>query len=176
MERFSLDIFESDRAFIAFAGSVLVGVGLPLFILGLSCKVIEWGYCQVNVVPLFGGIHEIRPDLTNIILPMAMLIIGISMRLFSVFGWLISLFTLIMLNALFIRMAWWLNTNLPDYLMLAAQQDAAITEYPFIESLIMNFCFAVLTFGAIVYLILPTVRRMYWRIGITSENQQSVDL
>jgi hypothetical protein len=176
MERFSLDIFESDRSFIAFAGSVLAGIGLPMLILGLSCKVFDWGYCHVTIMPLFGGLQEMRPDITNVILPMAMVIIGISVRLYSGFGWLITLFTLVMLNALFVRMGWWLKTHLSDYLLMAAQRDGAGSDFPYIESLVMNFCLAVLTFVAIVYLILPAVRKLYWRVEIKEETHKSADL
>lgn len=147
-----------------------------MFFLGLSCKVVEWGYCQVHIMPLFGGIQEIRPDITNIILPMSMVIIGIAVRLYSAFGWLITLFTLVMLNALFVRMGWWLKTNLPEYLLMAAQREGMGTDYPFVESLVMNSCLAILTFGGIVYLILPAVRRLYWRVEIAEEQHKSADL
>jgi uncharacterized membrane protein len=147
-----------------------------MLILGLSCKVFDWGYCHVHLVPLFGGLQEIRPDITNVILPMAMVIIGISVRLYSGFGWLITLFTLIMLNALFVRMGWWLKTNLSDYLLMAAQEDGAGIEYPYIESLVMNACLAILTFVGIIYLILPPVRKLYWRIDIKEENHKSADV
>ena len=147
-----------------------------MFLLGLSCKVVDWGYCQVHIMPLFGGIQDIRPDITNIILPMAMLLIGISVRLYSGFGWIISLFTLIMLNALFVRMGWWLKTNLSDYLLMAAQRDGAGTGFPYIESLVMNVCLAVLTFAGIIYLILPAVRKLYWRIEVQEKNHKSADV
>lgn len=161
------DIFKSDQAFVATATSFLVGTGLLFLILGVSCEFFSWAYCESEIVPLFGGLGAFRPQFSTIALPMALLILGISIRMYSYFGWMTSLMLLGCLNTLFISLAYVLFDHLTH-----AQQTLAISSQEAIDmirigqfkiSILVNIAFAIICTCGMIFLLLPSIRKMYWK-------------
>ena len=162
MEEQKADIFKSDVLFIEFASSILLGIGIVLFPLGLSCKIIDWAYCDIQLVSLFGGEDKFRADLSAINLPLAMLILGISARLYTKFGWTICILLLGFLSGFFGFMVYYLKSRM-DFRIVSNTLDAVPQgQFSYIESIIINGGLSILCFAALIYFLLPATRRMFW--------------
>ena len=159
----SSDIFESDSLFIEFASSVLLGIGLVMLPLGVSCKIIDWGFCDLQIVPLFAGQSQFRADLSSINLPLAMIILGFAARLYTRFGWTICVLLLGLLTTFFSFMVYYLKLRLDKLYDESPLADSAVGQFSFIESMILNGGFALLCLIAIIYMFLPGVLKLYWR-------------
>ncbi len=156
------DIFESDVSFIRFTSSVLIGAGLVFGLLGLSCKLLVWDYCVWQWVPLFGGLEDFPRELLNINMPLAMLALGFSARLFSVFGWSVCVLVLGVMLTFFTWLGYSLITY-PERFMVSAFSPGSVTPpMPHVESVIVNWGLAFLCLLGIIYLFLPSVRKLYW--------------
>jgi len=156
------DIFNSDLLFIRFVSTTLISLGLILGLMGLSCKLYYWGYCDVNWVPFFGGRTDIPRDLTNLNLPLAMLALGFSSRLFTAFGWAVCQLVLVVLITFF----GWLSFSLlsyPELFMVSNSPPAMVAQsVPHIESIVVNMGLVFICALSIWYLLVPQVRKLYW--------------
>ncbi|MEM6807429.1 MAG: hypothetical protein AAF696_38880 [Bacteroidota bacterium] len=162
MEEQKADIFQSDLLFIEFASSILLGIGIVLFPLGLSCKIIDWAYCDIHLVSLFGGEDKFKADLSAINLPLAMLILGISARLYTKFGWSICILLLGFLSSFFGFMAYYLNQKLNIRLIENTLDLVPQGQFSYVESIIINGVLAILCFVSLIYFLLPKTRRLFW--------------
>ncbi|GAB4420726.1 MAG: hypothetical protein OHK0039_34660 [Bacteroidia bacterium] len=162
MEERKPDIFESDQAFIRFVSTLLLLLGSASLVLVLLCKVFHWGLCEVRWVPLFGGYDIFSEDLAAINLPLAILIIGIGLRLPTGFGWSTCVVLLWILMSLFGFISYWLSTELSDYYARIADNQLFAADYPILESIAVNAGLAILCFLGLIYLLQPPVRRLYW--------------
>lgn len=156
------DIFESDLTFIRFFSSLLVMAGLVFGVLGVSCKIWAWAYCDWQWVPLFGGLTDFPRELLNINMPLAMLAIGFSARLFSVFGWSVCVLVLGVLISFFSWLGYSLLTFPERFMASAVTPDSIVPPVPHMESVIVNWGFAFVCILGLVYLLLPPVRKLYW--------------
>lgn len=163
MEDQTPDIFESDKAFIEVSSRVLLILGLSVLLLVLACKLLNLGICHLRWVPLFGGFDVFREDLAAVNLPLAMVIIGVGLRLYTGFGWSTCIILLWVLTGLFSFMTYWLTTQLDAYYAQIAAEQISAADYPILESIAVNCGLALLCLFAIFYLMLPSVRRLYWQ-------------
>lgn len=163
MEDQSRDIFESDQAFIEVASIVLLVVGLISLTFVLLCKFFGWGVCDLKWVPLFGGFNLGRADLLAINLPLALLILGIGIRLYTGFGWTTSLLLLLILSISFGSIAWKLISSYGEYTERINANEILPQDYPIVESIAVNLVFGTVCLLGIVFLSLPSVRKIYWR-------------
>lgn len=159
------DMFHSDHVFLRVASgtlAILGGISL-LFILG--CRLLGAEGCQLDWVPLFGGFDVFRRDLASINLPLAMLILGIGLRLYTPFGWTTSALLLLLLCTGFCLLAWRLSQELDTYWAMAAAQPEQAIEHPVMESIAVNLGLALFCLIFFIYLWLPKVRKLFWRPG-----------
>ncbi|MFK7923008.1 MAG: hypothetical protein AB8H47_13680 [Bacteroidia bacterium] len=156
------DIFNSDVLFIRFVSTTLISLGLILGLMGVSCKLFYWGYCDINWVPFFGGRTDIPSDLTNLNLPLAMLALGFSSRLFTRFGWAVCQLVLVVLISFF----GWLSYSLltfPELFMASNSAPViAVQSVPHMESVVVNLGLVFICALSIWYLFVPQVRKLYW--------------
>ena len=101
-----LDHHQSDRfkalfQFLGVASSALIGTGIVMLLLGLSCKLVVWGYCSLELVPLFGRDPRLPQEIPMINLPLAMMVLGLGIRLYSPYGWWIITILLMVLTTFF---------------------------------------------------------------------------
>lgn len=162
MEARKADIFKSDLLFIEFASSILLGIGIVLFPLGLSCKIFDWSYCDIQLVSLFGGEDKFRADLSAINLPLAMLILGISSRLFTKFGWSICVLLLGFMTSFFSFMVYYLKTRMDFRIVSNTLESVPQGQFSYIESIVVNGSLALLCLLAFIYFCLPATRRLFW--------------
>lgn len=162
MEVRKVDIFKSDLLFIEFASSILLGIGIVLFPLGLSCKIFDWAYCDIQLVSLFGGEDKFKADLSAINLPLAMLILGISSRLFTRFGWSICILLLSFMSGFFTFMVFYLKTRMDFRIVSNTLDSVPQGQFSYIESMVVNGGLAILCLLALVYFVLPATRRLFW--------------
>lgn len=164
METQPKGIFESDRMFIGWASVLLLIVGIFSLILILSCRFFgsSWGLCEATWVPLFGGYQLFSEDLASINLPLAMLILGIGLRLPTGFGWSTCMIILSLLGFLFFFMGIWLIRILDEHYLRIASNQIFPEDYPVTESIFTNFGLGIMCLIGIVYLLLPSVRKLYW--------------
>ncbi|MCB0847116.1 MAG: hypothetical protein KDE26_27885 [Bacteroidetes bacterium] len=163
MEDQSPDIFESDQAFVGVVSTILLAIGLFSLTLVLLCKAFQWGFCDLEWVPLFGGFELGRADLLAINLPLAMLILGIGLRLNTAFGWATCLILLWILTGSFGAIAWKLYQNLDEFHLRVVENEILPQNYPIVESITVNIGFAILCVLGIIYLLTPSVRKLYWK-------------
>ena len=173
MDNINQDIFSSNQAFVKYASSWLLGISLPFLLLGISCQFFSWAYCDLQLVPLFGGMTRFRPEFTTIALPLAMLIISMSLKMYTYFGWMISLILMTCLDTLFVSLAMVLSNNLDKAKAFAIADQKVIdgtnpevvstTIARFQESIVINYALAIVCTGAVIFLILPSVRKLYWK-------------
>lgn len=167
MQHFMPDIFTSDEAFLAYASRMLTGIGLFFLLPGLSCIFFSWAYCEWEFVPLFGGLPSMHTSFSGIALPMATLLLGLSLDMKGIFGWGSSLLLLLCLNALFITLAVVLYENLTfeqQKLVISGQEAVSMLRIgQFKISLIVNLAFALICTFGLIYLLLPSVRKIYWQ-------------
>ncbi|MEO0472976.1 MAG: hypothetical protein AAF206_25385 [Bacteroidota bacterium] len=152
----------SDRFFLSFSAACLVALGLTGLVLGLSCRIVEWGYCRINLVPLFGNWENVRQelsDLTAINMPLAMLALGFSLRLFTAFGWAITLLVLSTLTAFFSFLAYQIYQGSA---LLSSAGYVGTSGNLVVESMVTNLSFVFLCLLAISYILHPSIRKMYW--------------
>lgn len=95
------DQLSPDLRFLETASALLLGVGLVMLVLGLSCKVYQWSYCSWQFVPVFGGDMRFSDDIASINLPLALLVIGLGIKLYSPYGWWVITILLMVLLMLF---------------------------------------------------------------------------
>jgi hypothetical protein len=161
MDDFSEDIFSSDRQFIEFAGSVLIGLGLPLLLLGLSCKLFEWGYCEVRLVAFFSENHRFTAvrDALSVNLPLAMLLMGGSLKLYSRAGWIITVLILMMISVFFGSLSL-MTAQVLSMDPVVYRRGLFSSDYW--EPMVVDAALCILGCVALLYLFLPDVRKLYW--------------
>jgi len=167
------DIFESDEAFIRFASSVALIMG-GLVLLGvLLCKLLGWNLCLLDWVPVLGGLDIFRGELLAINFPLALLILGIGMRLFTGFGWTTCVLLLWVLLGGFLAMAYVLNSYRDWYFEQIANEQIYAADYPLLESIVVNLSLALFCLLAIWYLMHPAVRKLYWNSRLPAARDAS---
>ena len=156
------DIFESDQAFIQFAAMLLILIGMMALILGLSCKLVNWGYCELRLVPLFGSRNDFPVALSSVNLPLAMLAIGLSSRLMTPFGWSVCLLVLSIMSIFFGWLAFSLTANPELFLAGSYNNGSPPPSGVHIESIVLNLCFCFFSALGLIYFFFPSVRKLYW--------------
>lgn len=156
------DIFSSDQRFLAATSTFMIAIGLGGLLLVLLCRVVGMGVCNLDWVPLFGGYDEFRADLAAINLPLALLIMGIGLRLYTPFGWITCQLLLLLLGTGFSLLAWHLNGRLASYWQEVETQAYSGGQHPVIESIVVNTALAILAIVLFLYLLLPGPRKLFW--------------
>jgi len=153
-----------DKTFLETVSAVLLGIGLVMLILGLSCKVLTWSYCSWQIVPIFGGDLRFSGDITAINLPLALLVIGLGIRLYSPYGWWIITILMMVLLTFFgflgaFHFGNWPYTELSD----GAWERVVFHLNPFADALITSvICELILVFG-FFYWWSPKIRSFYFQ-------------
>jgi hypothetical protein len=155
-------MFSSDQRFVAAASGFLLIVGGGMLAVVLICRIFDWEIYASNWIPLFGGFDVFREDLAAINLPLAMVILGIGLRLNTLFGWLTCVGLLSLLTVGFTALAIRLRQELEAYWQQATAQPALVGDHPVIESVVVNFSLAFLCALLLLYLLIPRVRQMYF--------------
>jgi len=156
------DMFSSDQRFVAAASGFLLILGGSMLAIVLICRIFDWEIYANQWIPLFGGFDVFREDLAAINLPLAMVILGIGLRLHTLFGWLTCVGLLTLLTAGFTALAVRLRQELEAYWQQATTQPNLASEHPVLESITVNIGLAILCLLLLVYLLIPRVRRMYF--------------
>ncbi|WNJ18099.1 hypothetical protein [Pontibacter sp. G13] len=151
MQNDSVDIFSSDTRFIEVSGSIFVFLGGFLLVSAGLCKWFGFSVCAEEWIPIFGGIFP-QPELSTFYMALVLLILGISSRLFSPFGWSTSLVMLWIGLMVFGGMA----INFSKY--TAINPHAGLT-----DTIVLDICLSIMCGLSIIYLLLKPVRSLYWR-------------
>lgn len=155
--------FRSDDQFVTAAGGILTGVGVVMVLLGLSCKVLEWGYCYLELVPMFGGDPRFIPDLSSINLPLAMLLIGTGSRLRSPYGWWIVMIMLAVMVTTFCFLTWYHWYRWPmEELANGTWARVSMADYPYADALVSSAMLALLSLCGFGYWLTPELRDLFW--------------
>ncbi|MEM7656396.1 MAG: hypothetical protein AAF399_09730 [Bacteroidota bacterium] len=157
------DIFDSDQLFIGWASFLLLLCGLLGMTVMLLCRLTNLGICESTWIPLFGGFQVFRTELATVNLPLALIILGIGLRLPTGFGWTTCVLLLSVLGGLFGFLSYWLWRQYAVFQSQVAENQILPQDYPIFESMAVNIGFAILCLAGVWYLFLPNVRRMYWQ-------------
>ncbi|MEM6765252.1 MAG: hypothetical protein AAF655_10010 [Bacteroidota bacterium] len=162
MEASSKDIFSSDRSFINFFSTVLMAVGAIAVLLSLSCIVFNWGYCRYELISLFGRRTYFKSDMLSVVMPLSLLIIGGSLRLYTRLAWLNCLLILFFMGLFFGMIGQFMFEELQSDYQRISQNGESIFSSPYWESFVINSSFVGMSVGSFIYLLLPQVRSLYW--------------
>jgi len=156
-------IFDSERSFVLFLANLMLFVGgFPLAWV-LLCRISGASICEGTFVPVFGGIEFIRKELALFNLPLALIILGIGLRVFSVFGWLTCIALGAVLLFSFSYLFYLMNNSLPIFMEQATQNGFSLSGHPIVESMYINAILALISFFFLLYLSLPGTRYLYFQ-------------
>lgn len=155
---------DSDQTFLETSSAILLGVGLVMLILGLSCKVFSWSYCSWQLVPVFGGDIRFPDDIASINLPLALLVIGLGIRLYSPYGWWIITILLMVLLTFFgflvtFHFGNWPFTELDD----GSWTRVALSMNPYGDALITALLLELILICGFLFWWSPQVRSFYFQ-------------
>lgn len=163
IERQSDNIRIPDKRFLEMVSSMMTVFGLIFLVLGLSCKVFDWGYCGLELFPVFGRDFRFPIDITMLNLPMAMIVIGIGIRLRSPYGWWVI--TIILMSLLtffgFLVSFHWGNWPLEE-ISEGVWQRVDVTEFSQSDAFLTCLLTLGLTVSGFFYWISPAVRNAYF--------------
>lgn len=153
-----------DQNFLETSSAILLGVGLVMLMLGLSCKVFSWSYCSWELVPVFGGDMRFPDDIASINLPLALLVIGLGIRLYSPYGWWIITILLMVLLTFFGFLAAfhfgnWPYTELND----GSWTRVALSLNPYGDALITVVLVELILLASFLFWWSPQVRSFYFQ-------------
>lgn len=153
-----------DHKFLDTVSAILLGVGLVMLILGLSCKVFSWSYCSWQLVPVFGGDIRFPADISAVNLPLALLVIGLGIRLFSSYGWWIITILLMVLLTFFGFLTAFHFGNWP-YIELSdgSWERVAFFMNPHGDALVTSFICESLLVCGFLYWWSPQIRAFYFQ-------------
>ncbi|MDX1905412.1 MAG: hypothetical protein SF053_00145 [Bacteroidia bacterium] len=152
-------IIRSDREFIRLLSLVLASSGLAGLLL-LMISMLYPGWPRITLLPVSGA-WEGPPNLSGLNLPLAALILGLGLQLHTRFGWFTSLVLTWILAVFFGVMTWfmWHRCQLiwahPDTNPATPWMSLAV------ESLVTDLVLTLICLTGVIYLILPTTRRLY---------------
>jgi hypothetical protein len=161
MEDQGKDIFDSDKAFLGFLSTFLLISGLVFLMGGLSCKVVHLQICRWELISVFAGIPGFNRNILMINFPLGMVILGGSLRLHSRFGWLISIAMLTFFSAIFAGLTAFLLSRVGQELNVALTQMGSVSGGSYLQAIITDFCFFILSAGCLLYLWLNPVRKIF---------------
>jgi len=166
------DMFSSDLVFLRVVSGTLIAVGAGGLLVVFGGQLLGLDWTTWDWVPMFGGYDIYRRELAAINLPLAMLILGIGLRLYTPFGWATCMVLLVLLLAGFGLLSWRLSHELGGYWQMVAETPEVARQYPLVESIAVNLSLAVLVLAFIIYLLLPQVRRLFWQSSSIGPNGQ----
>lgn len=142
----------------------LMWLAMFMLVLGLSCKLFPWGYCQLTILPQMSIISRSGEDFASIGIPLLMLILGLSLQIFRPFGWWVSLGSFAFLFFFFgvQSLGIWRKIIFEKKVLIAQSETSSYPLSILNESLISNFFILILCTFAFVYFILPNVKRLYF--------------
>jgi|GEM_PF-2952496 len=155
------DIFASNHAFIEFVSTLLVGLGSFALFLTAACYFTDFYFCGLEFLSLFGDLQEGNEVLMSVNLPLTMVVIGVGLRLYSFFGWLVSFLLTSVLCFFFGSLTCILSFSLYKSLLRFEAGGPAVLLFPNIESIITNAGLGLICLLGAVYLCLPSVRQLY---------------
>ena len=173
METKPTDIFESDQLFIGWASLTLLVIGMLGLASMLFCKLTTFGWCDSTWIPLFGGFQIFQNELATVNLPLAMIILGIGLRLPTGFGWTTCVLLLTLLCTLFGFLSYWLLSKLDSYQAKIASNEILPQDYPILESIVVDVFFVGLCVLGLIYLSQTSVRRLYWQQNVPPSDPTS---
>lgn len=156
---------QTDYIFLRVSSSLLVLLGLTGTLVGLFFYGFSWNLGAHHVIPIFGGLEVFQSDLALVNFSLALLILGIGLKLFNVFGYITSVVLLSLLTIVFSWLARILFSQLDMYLAHAASGSFDPIRYPLIESVILDGMLALFCFVAIIYLLSSPVRKLYFNLS-----------
>ncbi|MEO0897048.1 MAG: hypothetical protein AAFY71_11655 [Bacteroidota bacterium] len=163
VEENNKDFFESDRQFVLTLSTYLLVGGLIVLLVSLIGRFLLPAVFDGNFLPVFGGFQVFRKELTMFNLPMAMMILGIGLRLFTFFGWLTCVVISTILSIGFGYLAFLLYTSLETLIGRANQSSFSFEEYPVIEAISIDVMLALIFAVFLLYMILPSTRKLYFQ-------------
>ena len=154
-----MDIFESDKLFLRTTAFILILIGvISLLRLGI-CMLIHQQVCPDQWVDLFGGIKSKSAQLARVNIPITLLLIGVGLRQFHWWSWLMSSALSVLLCCFFSGIA----ALMVRYIIKSNKiQSQAFKQWDFLESIYLNSAFAILLGLLTFYLLSKPVRALYW--------------
>ena len=155
------DIFNSNELFIQRASMMAIVVGIMGLAGTFGCRFFGWGICEQNLVPIFGDFDGFREELARINLPLALVILGIGLRLYSRFGWLTCSALLLFMGLGFTYISYLMWAKYFEFSRVLAQTTFNQVPHAILESIFVDTILALLCWGGFVFLMTPSVRRLY---------------
>lgn len=166
----TVPIHPSDFHFIR-AASVICFVSAALLGgMALLCSLTGGSWCW-ELPRLTAGILGIESDFLTINLPMALVVIGVGLRLHTLLGWLSVVLLLLFQGAMFLWMGILQGVGLRDFLTNDTTRSLTHGLEQWQEAFVLNICLGIICLLFFVYVALPGPRRHL--LGQTAEKTET---
>ncbi|MCI4670189.1 MAG: hypothetical protein MRZ79_18785 [Bacteroidia bacterium] len=155
-----LKIFRTEKNFIQFFSGILLVTGFSTLFFVLLFMLIERGESRELFIPIFANFKFIRKELALFNLPLALIIIGIGLRLYSALGWYTTMILTGVLTFGFAYFSYLLSTDAG--ILLNREIGSVMNPHPISESIAINSLFALIGVFFLIYLSLPSTRKLYF--------------
>lgn len=155
----------SNDSFIRYLSTALIAFGATGLILGISCLLFPWAYCESDLIPILVQAPEELRMLLQVNLPASLLLMGLALRQYTTFGWFLSVLMLTVLTGFFTALTWFhtgqgkLFTLLANPALISPVNSGWVVSF-FIDLLITLSC----AFG-LLFLSLKPIRTLYFENG-----------
>ena len=160
----SPELLSKDQRFLEIVSAMMTVFGLIFLFLGLSCKVLDWAYCNLELFPVFGGDFRFPQDITMLNLPMALIVVGIGIRLRSPYGWWVITIILMALLTFFgfLVSFHWGNWPLEE-ITLGTWERVSMSVFPQSDAFLTCLISLMLILAGFFYWISPAIRDTYFQ-------------
>lgn len=159
--RQEVDIFDSDLAFISFASTLLTAIGLAALLIEGMCLVIPGRLCEMELISLFARLPEFETGMIGFTLPLAALVLGLSLKIYTSFSWWVMLGLMSMLSLFFGFMIYFHFTQYRMHEFGMSQEMPRDILLPYVESGLTHLCLMMMCLGGIIYMATKRVRQIY---------------
>ncbi len=151
-----------NKAFLQGISLVLIGIGGIGLLLGISCWLIDWGYCGSVWVPMVASGGQELSRLLQVNFPLAMLLLGLSLRQFTTLGWIMSVMLTTALFVFFAVLVFILSGKGQLLPLLIRPGEVSIGMRPWLQACTTDILLALMNLFGLLLLNMPAIRKLYY--------------
>ncbi len=164
---------DENQRFLNVWSGLLQGGGLVLLLFGLSCKLFSWGYCSTEILPLFGRDPRFVDDISLINIPLAMVVLGMGIRVYSPYGWWMVTTLIAVMICFFGFLVWFHVISWPFIEIVPGQwEHIPFLAHPDADAIATTSLTSLLLVASLLYWFSPDIRQRYVASGDASSSSE----
>lgn len=156
----------SHHAFIQYLSGTLIAFGAAGLILGISCLLFPWAYCESDLIPILVQSPEELRVVLQVNMPASLLLLGLALRQYTTFGWLLSLLMLTVLTGFFTALTWFHTGQGKLFILLANPALISPVNSGWVVSFLVDLLITLSFAFGLIFISLKPIRAMYLGKGI----------